>query len=50
MYHMAGIFLALRDRGGGGGGDGILAKTKFCGGNTTIIVVFISLLNEMDNS
>ena len=32
------FFLALRDRGGGGGG-GILAKPKFCGGNTTIMVV-----------
>ena len=48
MYHMAGIFLALHDRGGGGGG-GILAKPKFCGSKTTFIVVFVRLPNEMDN-
>ena len=43
VYHAGYVFLALRDRGRGG----ILAKPKFCGGETTIIVLFIRLLNEI---
>ena len=30
-----------------GGGGGILAEPKFCGGKTTIIVLFIRLLNKI---